>query len=313
MRLNGQIAATLLVVGLAAVGCSNGEESSQPNTQAPRVTPVSLNRESSDLTPSAIKGFDGPSKIAGPASFADGEAAYQAGKYGEATTIFERYTAEKPDNAWGHYMLGLSASKNGDPAKAETAFDKALSIDPDHVKSLVNLSRVLIDQKRLDEALDKLAHASDLDPNSAEVHRLMGRAYAAQGKTDDAVVAYRAAIALDDKDAWSMNNLGFLFLEQGRAVDAISVLARAVELRKDVAIFHNNLGMALEHTGHFTAAATEYNGALAADPGYEKAQRNLARVEAVKVKDEEPFDLEAAAKGAVDEKPVSVDATVANQ
>jgi Flp pilus assembly protein TadD len=46
-------------------------------------------------------------------------------------------------------------------------------------------------------------------------------------------------------------------------------------------VFHNNLGMALEHTGDFKAAATEYKAALAADPGYDKAKRNLERVEAI--------------------------------
>ena len=81
--------------------------------------------------------------ITGPASFADGQAAYQAKKYSEATAIFEAYTERRPGNAWGYYMLGLSAWKSGDFAKSEQAFDKALSIDPRHVKSLVNLSRVL--------------------------------------------------------------------------------------------------------------------------------------------------------------------------
>ena len=53
-------------------------------------------------------------------------------------------------------------------------------------------------------------------------------------------------------------------------------------------MFHNNLGMALEHTGRFKAAATEYKAALAADPGYDKAKRNLARVEAIQGESEEP-------------------------
>ena len=50
-------------------------------------------------------------------------------------------------------MLGLSAWKSGDLAKSEQAFEKALSVDPHHVKSLVNLSRVFIEQKRYDDAL----------------------------------------------------------------------------------------------------------------------------------------------------------------
>jgi len=244
-------------------------------------------------------------------SFADGESAYQAKNYSEAAKVFELYTGQRPDNAWGHFMLGLSTWKAGDLAKAEGAFEKALTLDPDHFKSLVNLSRVLIDQKRFDDALDKLTRAADLDPKSTDVQRLLGRAYHAQGKTDEAVEAYRRAIELDDKDAWSMNNLGLLFLEQKRAGEALPLLAKAVELRKDVAVFHNNLGMALEHTGRFAAAAAAYSGALTADPGYVKAKQNLARVDAVKKNPEEPFDLEATAKQAVEEPKVSGDETAA--
>jgi Flp pilus assembly protein TadD len=55
-----------------------------------------------------------------------------------------------------------------------------------------------------------------------------------------------------------------------------------VELRNDVAVFHNNLGMALEHTGHYKAAATAYAGAVTADPFSDKAKQNLARVGAIK-------------------------------
>ena len=300
MRGRGQIkAAAILVAALAAVGCSSSDETGTPSQNSARMRPISRTDESVALRVSD-KTFNGPPVETGPVSFADGEAAYQAGDYSKATRVFERYTVEKPNNAWGHFMLGLSAWKVGEPAMSEKAFEEALRIDPNHVKSLVNLSRVLIEQKRFDEAVSKLTHASEIDSNSAEVNRLMGRTYHDQGKIEDAEASYRRAIELDGKDAWSMNNLGFLLLEQGRPGDALPVLAKAVELRKDVPTFHNNLGMALEHTGRFAAAAAEYSSALAADPGYEKAKQNLARVEAVKVNSEEPFDLEATAKGAGD-------------
>jgi len=78
-----------------------------------------------------------------------------------------------------------------------------------------------------------------------------------------------------------------MLLEKGQFDEAAVLLGKAVELKKDVAMFHNNLGMALEHTKQFTAAASAYKGALDVDPGYEKAKRNLVRVEAVKVDSEE--------------------------
>ena len=74
-----------------------------------------------------------------------------------------------------------------------------------------------------------------------------------------------------------------------------------MDLRKEVPEFHNNLGMALEHTGRFKAAASAYGGALIADPRYDKAKQNLARVEAVKAGPEEPFEVEHLTKDVVKE------------
>jgi Flp pilus assembly protein TadD len=112
---------------------------------------------------------------------------------------------------------------------------------------------------------------------------------------------------LNERDAWSLNNLGLLFLEQGFTEDAVPYLARAVEVNPNVPAFHNNLGMALEHMGRFVGATEAYKGALAADPRYEKARQNLARVAAVKGGPEEPFDLAALARGVEEERKVARD------
>jgi tetratricopeptide (TPR) repeat protein len=297
MRTNGHVTTVVLLTAFAAVGCSkpfeDPETKAQRQPSAAQAKPIAIPNA---VDPKDEEGTGGAvlTKSAGPVSFADADAAYQAKNYSEAAKLFEQYTEQRPTNAWGHFMLGLSAWKAGDAAKAEGAFEEALRIDPNHLKSLVNLSRVLIDQHRFDEALVRLTHAGEVDPNSVDVQRLLGRVYAAEHKTDEAVNAYRGAIALDARDAWSMNNLGLLLLEQNRADEALPELARAVELRKDEPAFHNNLGMALEHTGRFKAAAAAYRDAVEADPGYAKARQNLARVEAVKTGPEEPFDLEQA-------------------
>ena len=315
MSNNGHVTALLLLTAFTAVGCSKPFE--ETNTKPQQRPPVSAQANAvaapSTIDPEDDEGTGGnlPTRNAGPASFANGDAAFKAKNYGEAVTLFEQYTERRPDNAWGHFMLGLSAWKAGDLPKAEGAFEEALKIDPNHLKSLVNLSRVLIDQRRFDDALVRLTHAGEVDPGSVDVQRLLGRVYAGQHKPEDAVNAYRRAIALDARDAWSMNNLGLLFLEQERAGDALPLLARAVLLKKDVPEFQNNLGMALEHTGRFGAAAAAYRDALTADPGYDKAQQNLARVEAVKLSGEEPFDLEATAGGAIESPQISGDATTA--
>ena len=289
MKPTRHVTAVLLLAAFAAVGCSKRDETVEAKAGAAASTgvrPVATSGEKRTDGEGSVP--NATPKIAGPVSFADGQAAYQARKYSDATAIFDHYTTQRPANAWGHYMLGLSAWKSGDLAKSEQAFEKALSLDPQHVKSLVNLSRVFIEQKRHDDALDRLSRAAEIDPESTQVYRLLGRTYHTQGKRDEAVAAYRRAIELNELDAWSMNNLGLVFLETQRADEALPLLAKATELRPEVPAFHNNLGMALEHTGRFRAAATAYKAAVAADPGYEKAKRNLSRVEAVQSDSEEP-------------------------
>jgi tetratricopeptide (TPR) repeat protein len=281
-------AAVLLLSGVGVVGCSKASETVQAKAEsaAPAVVrPVATTGEKRTDREGPLP--TATPKITASVSFGDGEAAYHARKYSDATAIFDRYTTERPANAWGHYMLGLSAWKSGDLAKSEQAFEKALSVDPKHVKSLVNLSRVLIEQNRHDEAVERLSRAAEIDPESTDVYRLLGRTYHTQGKTEEAVTAYRRAIELNELDAWSMNNLGLMFLETERADEALPLLTNATELRPEVPVFHNNLGMALEHMGRFRAAETEYKAALAADPGYEKAKRNLERVAAVQGGSEE--------------------------
>lgn len=246
-----------------------GERVSTPTSSVPTST-------GSNETSSA------PRVISGPVTFELADSAYRDRRYDDAAALFKAYTEGRPTNPWGFYMLGLSAWKSGDPVTAESAFVQALALDSTHVKSHLNLSRVLLESDQPDSALVHIETAIQLDSTSSEPLRLQGRAFEAQDKTDDAIVAYQRAIVKNDSDVWAMNNLGALYIRLGRVEDAIGPLARAIEIEDKVATFHNNLGMALELTGRFEAASEQYRAALAIEGTYGKAVANLQRVETVK-------------------------------
>jgi len=220
--------------------------------------------------------------ISGPVTFEIADSAYREHRYDDATTLFKTYTESRPTNPWGFYMLGLSAWKAGDRVQAESSFVQALSLDSTHVKSHLNLSRVLLESAEPESALVHIDAAMTLDSTSSEPLRLQGRAFEAMGKTDSAIVSYQRAIALDSTDVWAFNNLGALYIRLERFEDAIEPLKTAVERNDKVATFHNNLGMALERTGQFRAAESEYRAALAIEGTYGKAVTNLQRVESLK-------------------------------
>jgi predicted Zn-dependent protease len=264
-----------------ATACSNTDRSSAATGESPTGSTTTASTGATPTQPETV-GSTSPSASSAPVapSYADAERAFHFGRYEEAASMFGAYTESNPDNAWGQYMLGLSAWKTGDHTRALEAFDAALRLEPNHRKSLLNSARVLLETNRPQDALGRVERALAIEPLSSDGLRLAGRAHAELGQFDQAIDAYQRALALDDRDVWAMNNLGYLYIQQGRSGDALLPLARAVELRGNVPVFQNNFGTALERSGHFVAAREAYEAALAADSTYGKAATALERVTA---------------------------------
>jgi Tfp pilus assembly protein PilF len=215
-------------------------------------------------------------------SFKDAEGAFRDKHYVEASKMFGDYVANHPDNAYGHYMLGLSSWKSGDLTTAEGAFEKSLTLDKKNVKTLLNLSRVQLELDRPKDARQNVTAALKLDSTSNEVHRLMGRVHSTLKENDEAIVSFRLALKYNPSDVWSMNNMALIMIQQGRYDEALGPLARAVTLDSSTPVFHNNLGIVLEHKGQYSLATLSYNKALGADSGYTKAVMSLARIKGLK-------------------------------
>jgi len=289
-RFIAPAAAGLVVVSLGAAGC--GKDAPPPADAREATVEHTAFRPSppSEVTVVAEGG------VTGPVSFERAESSYTARRYDEAVTLFTGYVEGEPANPWGYYMLGLSSWKVGNLGGAEQAFRRALELDATHVKSRINLSRVLLDAGRPDDALAELELALESDSTRGEIHRLIGRARDARGELDAAVDAYRRAIVLDTTDAWAMNNLGVLLIQQGSPEEALGPLARATQLRPTSPVFQNNLGTALESAGHRSAAMVAYGAALVADSTYAKARVSLERTaELDESVPDSPVDLEVVA------------------
>lgn len=180
----------------------------------------------------------------------------------------------------GHYKLAVTAWRSGDRDGAVTEFRAAIAEDSTKLPPRLNLSRVLIEQGKAKDAIAEIQQVIALDSTSGSAYRLLGRAHDFLGQTDSAVADYQHAIILNQQDGWSINNLGLVRIERGEYDEALKTLSRAVELSNS-ATFRNSLGVALEKTGHYTAAVEAYKAALSADSGYTRAQTNLTRVSAL--------------------------------
>jgi Flp pilus assembly protein TadD len=229
-------------------------------------------------------------------TFSEAERAYMEERYLDAFELFSSFVELHPENARGHYMVGLSALHAGFHEEAELGFLAALGRDPGHVKSRLNLARLALDAGRPQDALDHVSEALRREPSDPEAQRLLGRVQHTLGRYAAAEAAYRKAVALDPNEVWAMNNLGYLYIEQGRFSEALAPLARAVELAGHVALFRSNLGVALEKMGRYREASEAYRAAVENDPGNSRAAVNLARAERLAATDDhDALDLAAMA------------------
>ena len=164
-----------LVAGLFVLAGCGDKTPKQANAKEPEPVPsVSVAPESTS-TPREI------SAAVGPVSFASAESSFREHRYAEAVAGFTAYTASRPNVAFGFYMLGLSAWKSSDLARAEDALRQALALDSTHVKSYLNLSRVQIDAGQPDSALGTLDAVLRIDETLGVAYRLIGRAHDAKG------------------------------------------------------------------------------------------------------------------------------------
>jgi predicted Zn-dependent protease len=267
-------------VPLAAACSGRGERQTTGSVSESTAAGATIASTSATAAGSGDKAAHTSAAPATPSSYADADRTFHDGRYEEASAMFRAYTESHPDNVWGHYMLGLSAWRNGDDSLALEAFDAALRLEPAHRKSLFNSARVLLETGRPQDALERVQQALAAEPLSSEGLRLLGRVRYELGQADQAIDAYQRALALDQRDVWAMNNLGYIYIQQGRSTEALPPLARAVELRPDGPVFQNNFATALERSGQIAAARDAYEAALAADSTYEKAAVGLERVNA---------------------------------
>lgn len=129
-----------------------------------------------------------------------------------------------PNDAELHFARGTALNALGQHTRACAAFGRALSLQPDHAPSWLNMGNA----------------SADLDD------------------LDSAEVLYRTAIRLDDTLPEAHASLGYILTMQGRSVEAISACETAIRLQPDFAQAHWNLAIAALLSGDLPRGFAEY-------------------------------------------------------
>ena len=165
-------------------------------------------------------------------------------KYEEALEIAKEALSSAvsiEEEVEARYWIGLSNYKLGNITKAETEYQKTISLKPDHAPS----------------------------------HSSMASIFTYYNKYDLAVESAKKALEIDPDYSWAHSNLGIAYSNLEKLPEAIEEFKKAISIAPNVPDFHSNLAVTYYKIGKSSEAIDEYNKAIELDPQFEKAYNGL--------------------------------------
>jgi tetratricopeptide (TPR) repeat protein len=189
---------------------------------------------------------------------------------------------EEPSEPWWPTRAAQLEAAAGHTAAAENSLRTALQRDSTYAPAMTQLSRMLYEQGRHDEAVQLLEPVRDQRVSMDASDRaavLAGLALheAALGHDDEARATLEQLGHADRDDAASV--AAYLALRGRSADSAVKLTQVAVKAVPGSAANHNNLGIALLRAADPDGAAREFERAIALDPRLPGPWYNMAILE----------------------------------
>lgn len=233
-------------------------------------------------------------------------------KFAEADRMFDRISPAFPSFWAGYYLQGATKLALGQYAQAETILAKYLSRAPEDVRAARLLATAALQQRAPRRAIDYLQPIVDKVPADAATLTVLGNAYMADRKPELALQQFEKAAALDPDNPniktrvaiseidTGQGQQGLATLEQVFATESGAAVAgptlvltelragrfdRAAEvagslIKRDAKnpIYHTLLGVVRIAQKDYPGAESAFRAALAIDPEFAAATRDLAQL-----------------------------------
>ena len=215
-----------------------------------------------------------PQNIAALKVLADAQ--LRAGNLKRAEELVKKMLSLQPHDALLHQRLGVILRAQRRPEEALAHFEEALKRDPTSLESLEQITAILISQKRMAQAQERVVRQIALYPKSANLQNLLGRVLMEAQNWPQSEVAFKKAITLDKELLSTYVNLGELYARQGKIEQAVDELEGVLKKSPRQPSVLMLLGMLHEQQKDFSLAMARYEEALQVNANFAPAANNLA-------------------------------------
>jgi Flp pilus assembly protein TadD len=175
----------------------------------------------------------------------------------QAILAYNKAAELTPIDPEPHLSAGLLDERQKDLAAAEAEYKKVLAIDAHSTDAAIGLTNIYMKSGRLVDAEPLLRRLAADRPDDGGLHLQLGRVLLAEKKNDDAIVEFQAALKLSPKDADAQRELADLYASAGKNDLAETAYRPLVAAQPNDPELHRALGRALLLQKKFPEAQQE--------------------------------------------------------
>ena len=184
----------------------------------------------------------------------------------KAIEQFQAILKIQPDDAYSELWLARLYRFENQHSEAEKVLRNLLQHDPGNGPALEQLSQLLMDEGRSQEAVTILSDAAN-DSSSPEVYDLLGDAYSQAKEYAKAEAAYRKAVEEDPDDPGHLHGLAQALMAQDKYAEALEQFKRLAEVEPGTAENYLRMAQLYRRLGKFDQAESSLLRAKQLAPG----------------------------------------------
>lgn len=184
---------------------------------------------------------------------------YQKRNLRDAEILCRQILEKEPDNPDANHFLGIIAWEVGELEIAKNLIGKAIELNPDNSSCYLNMGNVYQKEKKYSESL--IWYEKALGFGYAEKHKLynsIGVALTKLGRLDEAIENIKRAVELDSNYVEAYNNLGDAFKQSGQIDRALQYCEKAIDIFPEFVPARWNRSILWFLKGRFSEAWQEY-------------------------------------------------------
>lgn len=145
---------------------------------------------------------------------------------------WERAIELNPNYATAYSFYAIDLIGDSRLEEALEKINRAREIDPLSVAINTNRGLTLYRLRRYDEAAEQLRQAIEMNPNHMRARWGLGLTYEQQGLYDKAIAEFERCVAISNDGPLALSALAHVYAVSGRRVEAQQILARLLEMQQ---------------------------------------------------------------------------------